>query len=97
MREGTAAMTGDEGARMTYGVIGVGRIAEAIVTGLCDGVAESPDVLLSPRNAEIAEGLARRYDTVTGAAGNHAVVDGAPVVLLCVRPQSAAEVLGELR
>jgi pyrroline-5-carboxylate reductase len=82
---------------MFIGVLGVGAIGSAIVTGLCDDVDDPPGVLLSPRNAEIAGGLARRFATVEVAADNQAVVDGAPVVLVCVRPQVAQAVLAGLR
>jgi pyrroline-5-carboxylate reductase len=78
-------------------VIGVGALGAAIVTGLCEDVDEPPEVLLSPRNADVATGLARRFETVDVAADNQAVVDGADVVLLCVRPQVSSAVLGELR
>jgi pyrroline-5-carboxylate reductase len=80
-----------------YGVIGVGAIAAAIVTGLCEDVDDAPEVLLSPRNAEKAAGLAHRFATVEVAADNQAVVDGASVVIACVRPQIAESVLAELR
>lgn len=43
---------------MEYGVLGVGAIGAAIVTGLCEDVDDAPKVLLSPRNAEVAAGLA---------------------------------------
>jgi pyrroline-5-carboxylate reductase len=82
---------------MTYGVLGVGAIGAAIVTGLCENVDDAPKVLLSPRNAEIAAGLAQRFVTVDVAPDNQAVVDGAPVVIVCVRPQVAQTVLAELR
>lgn len=36
---------------MTYGIIGVGAIAAAIVTGLCEHVQDAPAIVLSPRNA----------------------------------------------
>jgi pyrroline-5-carboxylate reductase len=82
---------------MSYGVLGVGAIGAAIVTGLCENVDDAPKVLLSPRNAGIAAGLARRFATVDVAAGNQAVVDGARVVIVCLRPQVAHTVLAELR
>lgn len=71
---------------MVYGVLGVGSIGAAIVTGLCENVDEAPKVLLSPRNARISAGLARRFATVDVASDNQAVVDGARVVLVCVGP-----------
>jgi pyrroline-5-carboxylate reductase len=82
---------------MAYGVLGVGAIGAAIVTGLCENVDDAPEVLLSPRNAGIAAGLAQRFVTVDVAADNQAVVDDAPVVIVCVRPQVAQTVLAELR
>jgi pyrroline-5-carboxylate reductase len=78
---------------MEYGVLGVGAIGAAIVTGLCEDVDDAPRMLLSPRNAEIAAGLAQRFATVDVAADNQAVVDGSPVVIVCVRPQVAQTVL----
>jgi pyrroline-5-carboxylate reductase len=82
---------------MAYGVLGVGALGAAIVTGLCENVDDAPRVLLSPRNAEIATGLAQRFATVDVAADNQAVVDGAGVVIVCVRPQVAQTVLAQLR
>jgi pyrroline-5-carboxylate reductase len=81
---------------MDYGVIGVGAIAEAIVIGCCDGVADPPRIVLSPRNAELSAALAERFATVAVATDNQAVLDAAPVVLLCLRPQIARDVLAEL-
>jgi pyrroline-5-carboxylate reductase len=82
---------------MAYGVIGVGAIGAAIVTGLCENVDDAPKILVSPRNAGITAALAQRFATVDVAADNQAVVDGAPVVIVCVRPHVAQTVLAELR
>jgi pyrroline-5-carboxylate reductase len=54
---------------MTYGIIGVGAIGAAIVTGLCDGVQDAPQIVLSPRNASRAADfneLARDHATRGG-------------------------------
>lgn len=79
-----------------YGVVGVGSIAEAIVLGLCEGVPEPPQVVLSPRNAERAAALATRLPTARVADSNQAVVDAADVVLVCLRPDHAAAALEAL-
>lgn len=81
---------------MVYGMIGVGAIAAAIVTGLCDGIAEAPEVLLSPRNARLAADLAARFPNTRVCGDNQAVVDGADVIVLCLRPRDAEAVLGGL-
>lgn len=78
------------------GVVGVGSIAEAIVEGLCAG-ADTPALLLSPRNAERAARLAARHAGVAVASDAQAVLDGAGTILVCVRPADAQAVLAPLR
>jgi pyrroline-5-carboxylate reductase len=79
----------------TYGVLGVGSIARAIVIGLCAGVADPPRIVLSPRGAAVSAELAGRFPTVTVAADNQSVADGSDVVLVCLRKADAA-LLGDL-
>jgi pyrroline-5-carboxylate reductase len=81
---------------MTYGVLGVGAIGAAIVRGLCENVDDAPGVLLSPRNADLAAELAGRFATVEVAPDNQAVVDGADVVIVCLRTEHAEAALAEL-
>jgi pyrroline-5-carboxylate reductase len=81
---------------MSYGVIGVGAIGAAIVTGLCESVQDAPRIVLSPRNADRAAELASRFPTVRVAASNQEVIDSSSVLLLCVRPQDARSVLAGL-
>jgi pyrroline-5-carboxylate reductase len=82
---------------MTYGIIGVGAIGTAIVTGLCDGVQDAPQIVLSPRNASRAAELASGFPTVRIARSNQEVIDESTVVLLCIRPQEARSVLPALK
>ncbi|MFT4227532.1 NAD(P)-binding domain-containing protein [Micropruina sp.] len=79
-----------------YAVIGVGSIAEAIVTGLCEAPAP-PSVVLAPRSRKRTARLAARYPTVRVAADNQAAASAAGTVLLCLRPQDAGETLSSLR
>ena len=81
---------------MTYGVIGVGAIAAAIVTGLCERAQDAPQIVLSPRNAGRAAALASRFPMVHVADSNQAVIDRSSVLLLCIRPQHARSVLAGL-
>lgn len=77
---------------MTLGFIGTGTMAAAMVEGLGGG-----DILLSPRGAEVAADLARRFPGVRVAADNQAVIDGSDMVVLAVRPQVAEAVIRPLR
>jgi pyrroline-5-carboxylate reductase len=79
------------------GFIGVGTIAEAVITGMCAGGEQRATFLLSPRNADTAERLAGRYSFVNVAQDNQAVIDASDIIFLAVRPQVAADVLGALK
>lgn len=81
------------------GVVGVGEIAEAIVTGLLrpQSTAELAGIHLSPRSRDRAERLAQASPLVRVEADNQAVADAADVVLLSVLPGQAAEVLESMR
>jgi len=81
---------------MRLGFVGCGTIASAMVTGLCSTAGAGP-VMLSPRNAKVAAGLASRFANVQIAPTNQAVLDASEVVVLAVRPQIAFGVLSELR
>jgi pyrroline-5-carboxylate reductase len=73
----------------------VGSLGTAIVTGLCDGVADPPSVVLSPRSADRAAELAARFPSVRVATDNQAVLDGSETVLVCLR-QAHSGLLGDL-
>ncbi|WP_375397489.1 NAD(P)-binding domain-containing protein [uncultured Sphingomonas sp.] len=78
------------------GIVGVGTIAEALVTGMCAGGERRADFLLSPRNTEVAHRLAGRHRSIAIAADNQGVVDGSDIVFLAIRPQVARQVLSPL-
>jgi pyrroline-5-carboxylate reductase len=78
------------------GILGVGAIAEAIITGLLQGEGAQTSIHLSPRGAVRAGRLAARYPSVQLADSNQAVVERADVVLLCLRPEDAPAALSDL-
>lgn len=79
------------------GFVGTGTITEAMVTGIKASALRDWPIVLSPRNAEMAAGLAARFTGVTVAPSNQAVVDGADLVVLAVRPQVAEAVVRPLQ
>ncbi|MFC7622569.1 NAD(P)-binding domain-containing protein [Microlunatus sp. GCM10028923] len=81
---------------MRYGFVGTGELTAAIVTGLCAGVADPPEVLLSPRGRSVGAELASRFPSVRVGADNAEVVHGSDVIILAVRPPLAGEVLAGL-
>lgn len=81
---------------MKYGFIGTGTITEAMVIGLMSSSLAVEKVLVSPRNADIADSLSKRFDKVVVALNNQAVVENADVIVLAVRLQIAEQVLTEI-
>lgn len=73
----------------TYGVLGVGSLGHAIVTGLVRDADDPPRVVLSPRGARRADELGSTYSSVSVAPDNQAVVDAADVVVVCLRAADA--------
>lgn len=79
------------------GIIGVGEIGRAVVSGLCDGVGTPPEVFLSPRGERTAAELSARYEGVQVCADNQEVVDRSEAVIIAVRAQDRYEALAGLR
>ncbi len=78
-----------------YGFVGVGSITRAMVEGL-SGADPVPEIVLSPRGADVGAALAARFGHVRVAADNQAVVDASACVVLATRPQDARAVLADL-
>ncbi|MFM9370656.1 NAD(P)-binding domain-containing protein [Streptomyces sp. Da 82-17] len=78
------------------GIIGVGKLAAALVDGLCEGVAEPPEVFLSPRGAGTARELAARHASVRVCADNQQVVDRCDLLVVSVRRAQRQEALAGL-
>ncbi|WP_329118111.1 NAD(P)-binding domain-containing protein [Streptomyces sp. NBC_01465] len=81
---------------MRVGIIGVGEIGRAIVTGLYAGDGAPPEVVLSPRGARTAAELASLHKGVEVCADNQEVVDRSEVVIVAVRRQDRHEALAGL-
>ena len=69
----------------TLGIIGVGHLASYFIAGLRH-VNDHRRIVLSPRNAQIATTLARRYDCEV-LEDNQAVADQSEILLLATRPE----------
>lgn len=77
--------------KMTVGVLGVGHLTSHVVHGFTS--TEVPfDILLSPRNADLAAGLSARFGLEVVADNTH-LVERSDVVLIGVRQFQAADVV----
>ncbi|AQX27555.1 MULTISPECIES: pyrroline-5-carboxylate reductase [unclassified Bartonella] len=81
---------------MRIGFLGTGKISAAMVDGLMASTFDVQSIIVSPRNAQRAEHLARVYEKVTIAESNQKLLDVSDCVFLCLRNQIAEEVLRSL-
>jgi pyrroline-5-carboxylate reductase len=81
---------------MQLGFIGVGKITNAIVEGLCTSSIENTKLYLSPRNEANARRLEEKYSQVKRLESNQQVIDRSEIVFIAVRPAVAVEVLHTL-
>lgn len=89
---------------MKVGFIGVGKIASAIVEGLCTSTANALEIFLSPRNENTSAYLAGKYPvteagtypSVRRMETNQEVLDRSDIVIIALRPAVAVEILESL-
>lgn len=80
----------------TLAFVGVGAMGEAILKGLLGAETTTPDrVRVSHPRPERLEELQERFG-VTGLTSNAEAVEGADVVVLCVKPQILTRVVDEV-
>ncbi len=83
--------------RFQVGFIGGGNMATALIKGfVAAGVCRAGEIIVADVDAAKRRALARRLGVVA-SGDNGAVVRGARVVVLAVKPQMMAAVLAELR
>ncbi|WP_336279437.1 pyrroline-5-carboxylate reductase [Bartonella sp. CB175] len=82
---------------MKVGFLGTGKISASMVDGLMTSAFDIHSIIVSPRNAKIAECLAQNYEKVIISKDNQALLDASDCVFLCLPNQSAEEVLRSLR
>lgn len=78
-------------------VLGAGKMGGTLIRALLDARVVAPeDITATTHTAERGQVVARELGVITGL-DNAAAVAGADVILLAVKPQTAASVLDEIR
>lgn len=80
---------------MKIGIIGVGKLATALVHGLVK-INKATNIVLSPRNKANSQGLSNCYQCVTVAKNNQAVVDECDWIFLTLPTAIAANEIEQL-
>jgi len=82
---------------MKIGIVGAGTMAEAIIKGLLGRNLCGPEMLVASAPREERRAFLQYEYGIRAVSGNAEAVAGASTVILCVKPQTVAAVLPELR
>ena len=81
---------------MQIGFIGVGKIASAIIKGICNSDLKVQQITLSPRNEIRSKQLSSKYNNVYVAENNQAVIDQSEMIFVALRPGDFDNILSQL-
>ena len=82
---------------MRLGFIGTGKIASSVIIGICTSKIFFQEILVSPRNKNIAQKLRKKFRKVKIAKTNQEIVDKCNWIFLAVTPKVGAKILPKLK
>ncbi len=82
---------------MKLGFIGTGKITLSVVTGICGSKIPYKNIILSPRNREIAQKLKKKYRKVSIAKNNQEILNSCNWVFLAVTPIVGQKIIKNLK
>ncbi len=81
---------------MNIGIIGIGKIATALVEGLCTSSMENLSVFLSPRNEANSIKLSGLFTNVYRLPNNQEVIDRSDVIIITLPVSTVKGILDTL-
>ena len=81
---------------MKLGFIGTGKIASAIITGICSSKISFNKILISSRNKSIANRLKKKFKKVIIVKNNQEIVDRCNWIFLSITPTVGKKIIKEL-
>ena len=82
---------------MKLGFIGTGKITLSVVTGICGSKIPYKNIILSPRNREIAQKLKKKYRKVSIAKNNQEILNSCNWIFLAVTPIVGQKIIKNLK
>ena len=82
---------------MNIGFIGTGRIASAVITGICSSKISYKKIIISHRNKSISKSLVKKFKKISIAQDNQEIVNSCEWVFLSVTPTVGEKVIKNLK
>ena len=82
---------------MKLGFVGTGKIASAVITGICNSKIKFTKIVVSPRNRLIAKVLNKKFKKVCIAKNNQEIVSSCNWVFLAITPSVGEKIIKNLK
>ena len=82
---------------MKLGFIGTGKIASAVITGICNSQIPYKKIIISYRNKSIALSLKKKFKKITISKNNQEIVNSSDWIFLSVTPTVGEKIIKDLK
>ena len=82
---------------MKLGFIGTGKIASAVITGICSSKISFKKILISERNKSISQKLKKKYKKIIIVKDNQKIIDTSDWVFLSITPVVGEKIIKNLK
>ena len=82
---------------MKLGFIGTGKIASAVITGICSSKISYKKIIISNKNKSIAQSLKKKFRNIIIAKNNQEIVNSCDWIFLSVTPIVGDKILKDLK
>jgi pyrroline-5-carboxylate reductase len=82
---------------MRLGFIGTGKIASSAIIGICNSKIKYKQIIISPRNKQIALSLKKKFKKIIISKTNQEIVDKSDWVFLSVTPTVGEKIIKDLK
>ena len=82
---------------MKLGFIGTGKIASAVITGICSSKISYKKIVISQRNKSISASLKKKFKRVIIAKNNQEIVNSCDWIFLSITPKVGTKIIKDLK
>ena len=82
---------------MKLGFIGTGKIASAVITGICSSKISYKKIVISQRNKSISASLKKKFKKVIIAKDNQDIVNSCDWIFLSITPKVGTKIIKDLK
>jgi pyrroline-5-carboxylate reductase len=82
---------------MKLGFIGTGKIASAVINGICTSKISFTKIIISPRNKILANKLKKKFKKIIVAKNNQEVINFSDWVFLSITPRVGEKIIKNLK